>query len=327
MGVPSTASVPYDVAIVGGGPAGMAAAMWSARYRRKVLLIDAGRRRNRWVTASHGYLGLDGANPETLIHRALRDLHRYKEVDVLHRRRVAHAHARAGRFVLELDDGHTAEALRVVLATGVRDIFPDVAGFERCFGRSIFTCPSCDGYETQDKHVAVVGDSPEMAEFATGLLDWAASVTAIRESPEASSFTDRAREQFAVDDVRGRVTNIDARAGQVRSLELDDGTTVPCDVVFWLMKHEQQSDIARQLGCTISEEGCIVVDEHCQTTTANVFAAGDMTPGPHLVQIAAAEGAQAGIAAAASLRGHGGSPASPPPAPAPDALVESPNDG
>ena len=114
--------VPYDIAVVGGGPAGMAAAMWSARYRRKVLLIDAGRRRNRWVEASHGYLGFDGADPDTLIERASRDLHRYREVDRLHRRRVVHANTRPDGFELVLDDGRIVESgnHRQLLALGGR---------------------------------------------------------------------------------------------------------------------------------------------------------------------------------------------------------------
>jgi thioredoxin reductase len=224
---------------------------------------------------------------------------------------------------LGLDDGTTIRALRVVLATGVKDLFPDVDDFDRYYGRSIYTCPSCDGYEAQGKAVAVVGDSPDMAHFAIALLDWARSVVAVRESGVSPQWEDLDYQHLPIDNVAGRVVAIAGHQHQVRSLVVDDGRAVPCDVVFWLMGHEQQSDLARQLGCEITAEGCVVVDDQRATTVAHVYAAGDMTPGPHLVQIAAAEGTLAGISAALSLHGHAGSPMSPPPAPVPDDVVEA----
>ena len=315
----------YDIAVVGGGPAGVAAAIWGARYRRRVVLIDAGEHRNRWTSEAHGYLGLDGIAPAAMLQRARDDLDRYREVHVRDRRHVVAASQARDRFVLRLDDGSAIEALRLVIATGVRDIFPDVDGFDGYFGQSIFTCPSCDGYEAQGKAVAVVGDSAEMAEFALSLLDWAGSVVAVRESEATSELTDRAREQLPVRDVIGRVTAIEGQHGQVTSLELDSGATVPCEVVFWLMRHEQQSDLPAQLGCALTGEGCVVVDDDCETTTRHVYAAGDITPGPHLVQIAAAKGARAGIASAVSLRGESGAPLSPAPAPDPEPLTDAPD--
>jgi thioredoxin reductase len=306
---------PYDVVVVGGGPAGVAAALWAARYRRSVLLIDAGQPRNRWSQSSHGYLGFDGQRPTALLDAAREDLACYHEVEVRNGRRVVRADARGGKFELVLDDGRIECGLRVVLATGVADVFPDVAGFEACFGTSIFTCPSCDGYAARGKAAAVVGASDEMAEFALGLLDWARSVVLIRETSGAAMFSTEARTAHAVDDTVGRVVAIDAVEGQVRSLVLDDGRRVDCEVVFWPLRHVQQSDLAEQLGCETTADQCLVVDADGETTVSNVYAAGDITPGPHLVQIAASEGARAGIAAATSLRGERGSPRSPAPAP------------
>jgi thioredoxin reductase len=308
---------PFDVVVVGGGPAGLSAALWAARYRRRVVMIDAGQQRNRWTTATHGYFGLEGVGPARLIEAGHRDLDRYPEVDVIDRCRVTSGQRRDGAFELELEDGRTIRALRVVLATGVRDLFPDVGDFDRYYGRSIFTCPSCDGYEAQGKAVAVVGETADMAEFAMGLLDWARSVVVIRESGAPGASEDFDDRLVPVGSLAGRVVEIDGQDGHVRSLVLEGGRAVPCDVVFWLMKHEQQSDLARQLGCELSTEGCVVVDDRGATTASDVYAAGDMTPGPHLVQIAAAEGARAGISAAVSLHGQMGSPMSPPPAPVP----------
>ncbi len=324
---------PFDVAVVGGGPAGVAAALWAARYRRRVVLVDAGQPRNRWTTATHGYLGLEGLAPGEVLRAARRGLERYPEIDVVDGRRVVSATREPDEVIsLALDGGQCLRALRVILATGVRDVFPAVEQFENYFGRAIFTCPSCDGYEAQGKVVAVVGETPEMLTFAIGLLDWARSVVAIHEDGvkngdkdgnDGSAFESVTLDRVPLETVTGRVASVCGEAGRLRSLELDDGRSVPCDVAFWLMRHEQHSDLAARLGCEISPEGCVVVDEDGATTAPNVYAAGDMTPGPHLVQIAAADGARAGIHAALSLRGQAGSPMSPDPAPDPEDVLDA----
>lgn len=313
----------YDIVVVGGGPAGLASALWAARYRRSVLLIDAGQQRNRWSTTLHGYLGADGEVPGDFIARARCDLLQYGGVDIVEGRRVVAARPhRDGTIELVLDDGRRVRAWRTVLASGVQDRFPAVAGFDEHFGRTIFTCPSCDGYEARGKRIAVIGDSAEIAEFAVGLLDWATSVVLVREHDSAQELSAAATENLPLETVRGNVTRIDGDVNDAHSLHLDDGRAVPFDVAFWLMPHEHQSDLGKQLGCDFTPDGCMVVDDNGQTTVNGVYAAGDIVPGPHLVQVAAASGARAGIAAAASLRGHPGSPHSPVPAPDPTRLTE-----
>jgi thioredoxin reductase len=305
-----------DVAVVGGGPAGLSAATWAGRYRRRVALIDDGGQRNRWTEATHGYLGHEGAAPSVLLNRAREDLRRYREVSVV-AARVTAVTPRDGEFILDLN-GRPLRALRLVLATGVRDVFPEIEGFEQFYGASVFTCPSCDGYEAQGKKVAVLGDQEQMAPFAVGLLDWASSVTLVTQ-------------RELVGDVDAIAPSVQLMVGTPRAfigegrwlqaVRLDDGRSIECDVAFCAMRHVQHSDLAARLGCQMSEDGCVVIDNDGRTSVANVFAAGDMTPGPHLVQVAAAQGAVAGITAAMSLRGHAGAPASPRPAPDPEQLA------
>ena len=111
--------------------------------------------------------------------------------------------------------------------------------------------------------------------------------------------------------------------GELKSLRLADGTVVDCEALFCTLGHEQRSDLAKQLGCEFTDEGCVNVDEHCETSVKHVYAVGDMTPGPHLVQVAAAKGATAGVAAAQSLRGESTTSQSPEPAPDPDRVLSS----
>ncbi|MCU1359839.1 MAG: NAD(P)/FAD-dependent oxidoreductase [Ilumatobacteraceae bacterium] len=309
-----------DVAVVGGGPAGIAAALWAARYRRRVLLIDGGEQRNRWTHATHGYLGFEGCPPSELLDRAREDLGTYPEVSVARSCRVTSARVDNDAFELTLDSGRKVHALRLVLATGVRDVFPHIEGFEDHFGSTVFTCPSCDGYEAQGRRVAVIGEDEHLLAFALGLRDWAESIMVVSSS---RNIDPAPLAEHGITLVDGDVVAFEGREGRIRSLRLRSGNEVSCDMVFCTIRHEQHSDLAHQLGCEISGEGCVVVDADGRTSCRGVFAAGDMTPGPHLVQIAAAEGAAAGIAAAMSLRGARTVPSSPHPAPDADQVLNS----
>ncbi|HWM18914.1 MAG TPA: NAD(P)/FAD-dependent oxidoreductase [Ilumatobacteraceae bacterium] len=309
----------FDIAVVGGGPAGLAASMWAARYRRSVMLLDAGEQRNRWADATHGYLGLDGFSPRELIESARREVSSYPEINVRNTARVATVGRGRSGFEIRLDDGSEVGALRLILATGVRDTFPSIDRFEEFFGTNVFSCPSCDGYEAQGKSVAVIGDR-DVAPFAVGLLDWATSITVIVDTPDEDL---GALEQLGIRAVVGEPICLTGEPAQLRSIRLRSGDEVSCEMMFCTMGHEQQSDLPRQLGCEMSSEGCVLVDDHCATSVEHVYAAGDMTPGPHLVQVAASKGATAGIAAAISLRGDDGAPISPRPAPDADDVLTS----
>jgi thioredoxin reductase len=301
----------------------LAAALWAARYRRRVVLVDGGRHRNGRANATHGYLGHEGVAPAELLDQARGGVSAYPEIQVKRAVNVdTVTHAASGGFDLRLDDGSHVHSLRLVLATGVRDVFPEIEHFDSFFGTSIFTCPSCDGYEAQGRTVAVLGDDDDLAALAIGLLDWAKSVTVIRAST-GNGTQDRALAESGIKVVEGEPVTFVGEDGQVRAVRLADGETVECDMVFCTVGQVQHSDLPAQLGCTISSEGCVIVDDHCRTSIEHVFAAGDMTPGPHLVQVAASKGAIAGIAAATSLRGERGAPSSPLPAPDADRVLEA----
>jgi thioredoxin reductase len=307
-----------DIAVVGGGPGGLSAALWAARYRRRVVLFDDGRQRNRWARVTHGYLGLENVPPAELLDRARQALTRHPHTSVIAARvqRVAHE---GKPFRIVLADGRSLLALRLVLATGLRDIFPAIERFEEFYGRTIFTCPSCDGYEARGKRVVVLGGERDAAALAIDLLDWAGSVTLIVTAGAVARRSDvfgkLARQGVEV--VIGTAATFLGRRGELDAVLLEDGVVVHCAMVFCAVSHAQQSDLPLRLGCDFNADGSVVVDEHCQTTVRHVYAVGDMTPGPHLVQVAASKGAVAGIAAACSLHGARGVAHSPQPAPDP----------
>ena len=307
----------YDAIVGGGGPAGLAATTWLARYRRRVLLVDAGEHRNRWVEQSHGYLTRDPANPAELVKIAHEQLAAYPYAERVTGTATA-ARAAGGRFYVTVD-GVEHEALRVVLATGVEDAFPEVEGFFDHYGASVFHCPSCDGYEAQDRNVVVLGWSEHVAAFAVTLLDWAASVVIVTDGrrypgDDGQRATLESYGVRVVEDVAERFLG---ERGDLRGVELRELGCVPCELAFFSVAHKPRTALAEQLGVRIEGE-CLDVDDEGATNVPGVYAAGDVTPGMQLIQVAAAKGTIAGIKAAQSLRGEAGAPASPDPAPDPD---------
>jgi thioredoxin reductase len=167
-----------DAIVIGGGPAGLSAATWLVRYRRTVLVLDSGEYRNRWADASHGYFSRDPANPAELLVRARADLAAYPTAEVRHALAVKAASDGDDCFEV-VTERERFVARRLVLATGVRDQFPEVEGFFEHYGASVFHCPSCDGYEAKGRPVVAIGWSGQVAGFALELLGWASQVTVV----------------------------------------------------------------------------------------------------------------------------------------------------
>ncbi|HSH22655.1 MAG TPA: NAD(P)/FAD-dependent oxidoreductase [Acidimicrobiales bacterium] len=293
----------WDAVVVGGGPAGLSAATWLARYRRRTLVLDAGEHRNRTVEATHGYFTRDGESPSSILHAATADLDAYECIE---RRdgEVVDIDGECGAFRVRTGDGPAIETRRVVLATGVVDAVPDLEGFDEHYGASVFHCPSCDGYEAAERHVVVLGWNAQVAGFALELLDWASSVTVVT---DGRRFEGDDREHEAMADHGVTLVEDDAVAlvgdrGDLRSVRLSGGNELPCGMAFFSLGHQPRTQLAEKLGCERTGEGNLVVDEHGQTTVSGVYAAGDVTPGFQLLQVATAKGTTAGVGCALSLR-------------------------
>jgi thioredoxin reductase len=303
----------YDAVVVGGGPAGLAAATWVARYRRTVALLDGGEPRNRWVDLAHGYLGDDPVNPATLAERAREQLLRYPEAEHCVGEASEVGRDRDGLFqVVTEGGGPVLRARRLVLATGVRDRFPEVDRFFEHYGASVFHCPTCDGYEAREADVVVFGWSEDVTGFALTLLGWARSVTVVTDGRtfEGDAGCRRRLADAGVAVLEDDATELLGPRGGLEGVTLRDAGVLPCGMAFFSIAHEPRTRLAEQLGCRLTDEGCIDVDHDAATSVPGVYAAWDVTPGLQLVQVAAAKGATAGVSCAQSLRGEGGMPAS-----------------
>ena len=313
---PASVHPVYDVVVVGGGPAGLSAAAWLGRYRRRAVVLDSDEHRNRWVDRSHGYLVNDNADPKELLRLARGQLGAYPTVEVRSGAVLGARTEADGTFVVQTEAGEVP-ARRVVLATGVVDEFPEVDGFFEHYGAGVFHCPTCDGYEAQGCDVVAFGWSSSVAGFALTLLEWAADVTVVTDGSrfEGDETCRRALQRHSVDVLEDDAVEFIGRRGDLQGVRLKGGSVLKCQLAFFSIAHHPRTDLATRLGCRLTGEGGIEVDHEGLTSVDGVYAAGDVTPGMQLVQVATAKGTVAGVACALSLQGQPAAPDAPDPGP------------
>ena len=312
-----------DAVVVGGGPSGLAAALWLGRYRRSVVVVDSQEYRSAAVERSHGYLGRDPQTPVELLARGREELLAYPTASIRRTSVTSVGRRPDGLFDVRLADGALV-AHRVVLATGVRDVFPSVRGFDEHYGASVFHCPACDGYEARDRDVVALGWDAHLVGFASTLLNWARSVTVVTNGRRFAG-DEACRDTLhgnGIELVEQDAAELVGSRGDLEAVLLASGRRLPASLVFFSLAHVPQVDLATGLGCALDDEGYVVVERDGRTTVEGVYAAGDLTPGLQLVQVAAASGTVAGVGAAQSFFGSSGAPTSPEPAPDPSVTAE-----
>jgi len=284
-----------DVVVVGGGPAGLSAALMLGRCRRTVVVCDDGRPRNRVSHALHGYLSRDGTPPTELLRMGRDEAMAY---GVEHRHvRVARIQPVDRRFDVDLENGETLSARKVLIATGVEDHLPGRPGFEECYGRSVFHCPYCDGWEWRDRRLAVYGRGMSAASLALSLQTWSRDVVVLTDDSPRIPAAAVPRLAGRGIEVRGeRVRALEHRDGLVDAVVFEDGSRLPRDAVFFTTGQHQQAALAGDLGCELTRKGTVRTDRFGQTCVEGVFVVGDASRDVQFVVVAAAEGAKAAVA-------------------------------
>jgi thioredoxin reductase len=266
----------YDAIIVGGGPAGLAAALTLGRSRRSVLLLDAGQGRNAVAAAVHNLLAQDGTPPGELRRIGREQLARYRSVR-LREDTVDGAHALAGGgFRLELAGGEGVEARRLLLATGLVDELPAIDGLAALWGRSAFHCPYCHGFEASGLRLAVLGAGPERVRLALQLTRFSDDLVLCTDGEPLDRDLAELLAAHGVP-VRGEpVARFEGDDGRLERIVLEGGEPLDRDAVFIATVLHQRSDLAGRLGCTMLPDGCVEVDEFARTSVPGVYATGDM---------------------------------------------------
>jgi len=290
----------YDVVIVGGGPAGLSAALLLGRCRFRVLVVDAGRPRNRRVLHMHGFLGRDGVAPGELLRAGRREIRRYGVA--LRRGEVIAAERTESGFTVTLASGVRVAAGRLLLATGVRDPLPEIPGIAPLYGRSVFHCPFCDGWEVRDRPLALYGHGSGAARFAEKLTRWSRDLVLLTDGPSRLRPTDRAALDRVGVVVRSeRIARLAGRGGKLARVCFANGDELAREVLFFGSHPQQSCGLARELGVRFTEHGMVQAARLQDTQVPGLYVAGDACRDVQLAIVAAAEGAKAAVAIHADL--------------------------
>lgn len=285
-----------DVAIIGGGPAGLSAGLMLGRARKQTFVIDEGHPRNAVTREAHGFLTRDGISPKEFRRIAKEQLLVYPSVSQLEDT-VVSITGEDGHFLLETATRIKIASKKLLFAVGMKDQKLGIPGLAEVYGKSAFVCPYCDGWELRDAPLVVISRGAALMHFAPLLSGWTNQFVVCTNGPDELSEAER-------DDLRNhhiRLFDTPIRAivsskGRVNHVALEDGTEIPCTGIFFKPDLVLGTDLPQTLGCRISDTGVIAVDEAGRSSVPGVYAAGDLSSLIHQSITAAASGA---IAAAA----------------------------
>jgi thioredoxin reductase len=297
----------YDAIVVGGGPSGLMAGQWLARYQRRVHVVDAGDGRNAVTWGVHGFFGISDPKPAEL--RRIGQEQARGAGATFEEGSVERIEGEIDDFAVILADGRTLRSRRILLATGLKDIVPETPGLHDFYGQSIWHCPDCDGPEVVGKRVAVMGWGEGIAKFCMYILTWTRDIVLLTDSHPAGMSAEalEALDHHGISIRREAVVSLEGEGTQLRRAIFHEGPPEEIDAMFFHIASGPGSTLAADLGCKLDEdgalEGILEVDKNFQTTVPGVYAAGDIVPGSRLVIRAASEGARAALGIHKSLIG------------------------
>ena len=288
----------HDVIIVGAGPAGLSAALMLGRCRRRVLVCDTGQPRNAASHALHGYLTRDGIAPRELLAIGRRELEQYHTVE-FRMAEVADAQwcKDEKAFDVKLASGERFASRKLLLATGVADNLPEVPGIHELYGRSVFHCPYCDGWELRDQPIAIYGTGERGTGLALELTVWSRDLVLCTNGPCDLPDDERARlERNGIGVREEPIDRLEGQDGILQNIIFQTGERLPRRAMFFTEGQFQQSHLCTTLGCEFNDKGTVRTGKYETTHLPGLFVCGDASRRVQWVVVAAAEGAEAAFA-------------------------------
>lgn len=285
----------YDCIVVGGGPAGLNAAIVLGRCRRKVLIFDTQQYRNKYSHGIHNYLTRDNILPEDFLQLCHRELEKYS-VQKIHKK-VANAKKNDEDVFVVKDENDTIYySKKLLIATGLIDTLPDVEGIRDFFGKSVFHCPYCDGWEVRDKKIGVYARNKEGWELALALKGWSNEVTLYTDGKnKVKPFQKEYLDANGIPVITTAISKLCGENGQIQKIIFKNGDEKDCDALFFVNGYSQRCNIAEAFGCQVSKKGVIVTNRLQQTNIKGLYVAGDASKDMQFVVVAGAEGAKAAV--------------------------------
>ena len=267
----------YDVIIVGGSYAGLSAAMSLGRSLRKVLVIDSGMPCNRQTPHSHNFLTQDGRTPGEISTLAREQVAQYNTVQFYNDVAIQGTPNDNG-FEITTQSGEKFTGKKLIFATGVKDMMPEIKGFAECWGISVVHCPYCHGYEHRKRKTAILANGEKAFHLASLVNNLTDDLTVLTSGiPEFSEDQRNKLQQCNIEVIENEVTEILHESGEVKSLLFKNGDRQKFDAVYAAIPFVQHSDIPVSLGCELTEHGHIKVDDFHKTSVDGIFACGDNT--------------------------------------------------
>lgn len=280
----------YEVIIVGGSYAGLAAALALGRSIRKTLVIDSGKPCNRQTPHSHNFITQDGVAPQQIAQIAQQQILKYPTVSFANDL-VTEVKGSNGDFQIVTAKSEKYHAKKLIFATGIKDIMPNIPGFAAAWGTTAIHCPYCHGYEVKAQRTGILVNNDSALDFAKLILNWTDQLTIFTNGKPL--FDVQAVNDIGLEVVTKRLKAIDQEDGKIKQLRFADDSNFALTVLYHRPKYEQHCKIPEQLGCQLTDTGYLAVNEYQQTNVAGVYAVGDATTFFRAVAVASASGTKA----------------------------------
>lgn len=291
-----------DCAVIGGGPAGLNAALVLGRSRRKTILFDDNKPRNAVTSESYGFITRDGIHPQEFKKIAQEELSKYPDVRI-EKQRVRRIDKENTLFQVETENGEVYRAKKIILATGFKEDLPDIPRVKEFYGKSLFSCPFCDGWELRDRHLAVIANDQKALHMAKMVSNWTNDLIIFTNGNKILSLEEQELlKSYGISINEKKIATFIGEDGMLNKIQLEDGTTVFREGGFIATEWKQAASFETSLEFTFNEHGGIATDSWQRTNTEGVFACGDTRiAGPSQLIIAAGEGCMAAIAVNGAL--------------------------
>jgi thioredoxin reductase len=285
----------FDVIIVGGSYSGLAAAMALGRALKQVLIIDGGKPCNRQTPHSHNFITQDGKTPTEIATLARQQVKKYETVKFLNDLAIQGVKTE-NRFEIKTQSGETFNAKKLIFASGINDIMPNIKGYAECWGISVLHCPYCHGYEVKNEKTGILGNGDYGFEFSSLISNWTNDLTLFTNGKSTLTIEQASKlKKHAIKILEKEIESLEHHNGHLENILFKDGTKESVKAIYTRAEFRQSCAIPNELGCELNEQGYIKVDNLQKTNVHGVFACGDMTSRMRTVANSVATGTTAGM--------------------------------